>query len=127
MAISEPTAALISGGVQGGSSLIAGILNYYAQQEANIQNYQLFQEQRQDNLDSQRRAEKLARQNLALNTRAQAFSEAEAGLNRGERAEERGYGRIMGAYQRGADLLAQSLNLSQAKAAPFQKYAAVPR
>lgn len=122
--ISEPTSELVSGGVKVGTSLIAGILNYWAQEEANYLNAENNRQERLDNLAAQRSAERLANRNLALNTRQQAFTEAEAGRNRGERAEERGYGRMMSSYQRGADLLTQNMNLLQAKAAPFQKYAA---
>lgn len=107
------------------ATIIAGILNNHATGETNEQNLEIYREESAYNRAAAKRAERLAAKNLALNARAQAFSEAEAGRNRGERAEERGYSRILGSYQRGADLLAQSLNLSQAKAAPFQKYAAV--
>jgi len=125
--LTEAEAELSSGGIAAGGSFIAGILNYYSQKDTNKQNLQLYREQQAIDKAAQKEQLKMAKANLALNTRAQAFSEAEAGLNRTEATEQKGYGRMMGAYQRGADLFAQSMNLLQAKAAPFQKYAAVAR
>lgn len=124
MALTEAQAELGSGGIAAGGSFIAGILNYFSQKDTNKQNYQIYQEQRADEKATQKANEKLAKANLALNTRAQAFSEAEAAKNRTEATEQKGYGRLQNAYQRGADLFTQSMNLLQTKAAPFQKYAA---
>lgn len=124
MALTEAQAELASGGMQSGSSLIAGIFNYYATKDTNKKNREIFDINRKDTLAAQKSAEKLAKANLALNTRQQAFNESEAAANRQEATEQKGYGRMMTSYQRGADLLTQNMNLLQAKAAPFQKYAA---
>lgn len=124
MPMSEAEGSVYSGGIQGGSSFLAGIFNYFANERTNKQNRELFNINREDTLAAQRSSEKQAKAVLALNTRQQAFSEAEAGKNRAEATEQKGYGRIQNAYQRGADIFSQQMQLNQIKAAPFQKYAA---
>jgi hypothetical protein len=116
MAISEATATLMSGGLSTGSSLIAGILNYYANERANKQNLGIYKEQRKDSLAAQ----KLAQKNFE---RQQGFSESESQLNRQEGLEQKGYSRLQQSYQRGAELLTRQMNMNQISAAPFQKYA----
>lgn len=99
------SALLISGGIQGGTSLIQGIMQYYATKETNAQNLKLANIARNDALE------------------AQNYARGQDTLNRAESAEQRGYVRAMGNYERGAALLTTGMNLLQAKAAPFQKYA----
>jgi hypothetical protein len=124
MALTEAQADLTGGLVSGGSSFIAGIFNYFANERTNKQNRELFDINRKDTLAVQRSSEKIAKANLALNTRQQNFNESEAEKNRKEATEQKGYGRIQNAYQRGADIFSQQMQLNQIKAAPFQKYAA---
>jgi hypothetical protein len=124
MALTEAQAELASGGIQASTSLIAGIFNYFANENTNKKNRELFDINRKDTLAAQKSSEKLAKANLALNTRQQAFNESEATANRAEATEQKGYSRIQNAYQRGADIFSKQLQLNQTKAAPFQKYAA---
>jgi hypothetical protein len=122
--MSEASASFYGGAISAGGSLVAGIFNYFATKETNRQNRELFDINRKDSLAAQKSSEKLAKANLALNTRQQTFSESEAVANRAEATEQKGYGRIQSAYQRGADIFSKQLQLNQIKAAPFQKYAA---
>lgn len=116
-------AALIGGAVQGGTSLISGILNYYATKDVNKKNREIFDIQRSDQLESEKYNRGIAREQLTMNKRQQAFNENEAKLNRAENLEQKGYGRLMNAYQRGANILTQQMNFNQMAAAPYQKYA----
>jgi hypothetical protein len=106
-------------GLIAGSSLISGIFQYYATKETNKLNRQLFDIQRGDQLAARRFDEKMAKESLALNKRQQAWAESEAEKNRREALEQKGYGRMQLAYQRGADLLTQQMNMNAAKAAPL--------
>jgi len=102
-----------------GGSLISGIFQYYATKETNRLNRELFDISRGDQLAARRFDEKMAKESLALNKRQQTWAESEANKNRTEATEQKGYGRMQAAYQRGADLLTQQMNMNQAKAAPL--------
>lgn len=119
MALSEAAGEVWGGGISAGGSLIAGILQYYATQDTNRQNRQLFDIQRKDTLAARRFDENMAKETLALNKQQQAWAETEAEKNRREALEQKGYGRMQSAYQRGADLLTQQMNMDAAKAAPL--------
>lgn len=119
MELSEAQAVVASGGMQLGGSLIAGILSYYATQDANRKNYSMELLSRGDTLAQNREQNKLAKAQFALAGRQQNFVEQESRLNRAETAEERGYGRAMSNYQRGADLLTQQMNMNATRAAPL--------
>ncbi len=116
-------AAALEGGLPVAGSLIAGIFNYYATKSTNKQNLQLYKENRADTLAQNKITNKQNAAQLALATRAQLFGEQQATQARADALENQGYGRMQDSFQRGAELYAQSMNLSQAKAAPFQKYA----
>jgi biopolymer transport protein ExbB/TolQ len=117
----EITMGIAVAALPAGATIVAGILNYMATTGANKENLRLAEQARRDTLATQREANKIARKQHTLNVRQQQFVESEAGLNRAERLEERGYGRTMSSYQRAADLLGQNYDLLAKKTAPFMK------
>jgi len=115
----EATATIAKEGAQATATLISGILNYLAVEDANQKNYALAQVTRQDNLEARRAAQVLADKSFGLQERSQKFSEKESKENRAERAEERGYNRAQSSFNRAAQLWSQQLNANQMKTAPF--------
>lgn len=102
-----------------GTTLISGILNLMATQDANEKAAAENAVERQDKLAAQRASDVRLDKATKLAERSQKFSEKEATLNRAERTDQTGYNRMQTAYQRGADLWSQSMNAQQAKVAPL--------
>ena len=98
------------------STLGAGSMNLTSNMQANKENLALAKITRKDTLAAQRATLKMAE-------RKQSFDESESALNRKEGLEQKGYARLQSAYQRAADLMTRQINMNQAVAAPFQKYA----
>lgn len=118
-AITPGVGTIIGAGVGGVFDLLSGILDIYATKDVNKQNLRIYEQERKDKLAAQKTSEMLAKRTLALNERAQIEAEKEAAKNREERSEERGYGRMMSSYERGAALLSQGMGLLQAKTSPL--------
>lgn len=103
-------ATIISSIVAAGSSYIAGERQGEAVEAANAQSLRLAKMTRADTLAQQSQQNKFAKQQIGISQRQLAFQEREAGLDRTERAEERGYNRM----QKAADRYSQYLNNKQA-------------
>lgn len=120
----EPiSASIIAGIIMGTTTLASGGLNALSGASANKKNLEMAMLQRKDTLAAQKTANAFTREGLTLSKRQQALAEQSTAFNQKETTEQKGYARMQSAYQRAADLLAQNMNLNQAKAAPFQKYA----
>lgn len=114
MALTDAQATLASGGLSLTGGLVEGVLSYLSNKAINKENLKMAMLLRSDTLAATRAEREHAKKQLALQTRAQAFNEQET-------TETKGYNRMQSAYQRGADLLTQQMNLNQIKAAPFIK------
>jgi hypothetical protein len=120
----EPiSATIIAAWIMGGTSLVAGGANAASNASANAKNLEMAMLQRKDTLAAQKTANMFTREGLALNKRQQNLAEENSAYAKKEATEQKGYSRMQTAYERAAKLLSDNMNLNQAKAAPFQKYA----
>lgn len=105
------------------STLTAGGMSAGSAASANAKNLDMAMLQRKDTLAAQKQQNQFTREGLALNKRAADLNESQVAFNQKEVSEQKGYNRMNTAYERAAKLLSDNMNMNQAKAAPFQKYA----
>lgn len=116
-------ATLGAGAVQAVGSLVAGLLNMRQAELARKEESEWNKLQFKYGLEGQKAVEQQAKRTHALNVRQQKFLEEKEKTAEAERAEERGYGRVMASYKRAADVLNQNqINLAQ-RTAPLIKRA----
>lgn len=117
------TALIISSIIAGGTTLGAGGMSAASAADANAKNLEMAMLNRKDTLAAQKIANAFTREELGLRKRQQKMNEENSAFAQKEALEQKGYARMQSAYERAAKLLSENMNLNQAKAAPFQKYA----
>lgn len=105
------------------STIGAGAMSAGSNANANSKNLEMAMLNRKDTLAAQKQQNVFTREELALKKRAADSTESQVAFNQKEVTEQKGYNRMQTAYERAAKLLSDNMNLNQAKAAPFQKYA----
>ena len=117
----QSKASLIGGAIPVIGTIVTGILQYRQSELARRDVREGERFQAKQFLRGQKAAEQQARQTHELAVRIQEEAEREKRLTRKEAAEQKGYGRAMGAYQRAANILnQQQVNLA-ARAAPLMR------
>jgi len=114
-----PIATIIGAIVAAGATIVGGVMQNKATDEANKSNLALAGTVRSDTLEQQKVQNQQTAQSLALSARQIGVTEKENALNRAERTEEKGYNRLQHAADKYAEYLNNKTALTSSRLTPL--------